>query len=343
MATTRIGSQLFINRGDSPAQARAWVDSMHANGLKLIRLFMMWDLLERREQQWNFEVFDAVFDQAAHHDMGVVPTLFTLTSPGYMRRSASAQAVDDITDDDFTAKAMNYVDRVVRHYREHPALDSWILWNEASLDLKPHPRYQGLYSEFLRQHHGSIDNYNKLSYQQFDSFEDIVLIEGNNEDFWAPHVEKLDWFLFNRHMLMHWIHKICAAIRDQDPNHPVHVNPHALVSNTTASGQDVWQEGEIVDFLGCSAHPVWHFTRFERSQWPQAIAMSTILMRSASRGERFWLSELQCGPAMDSGLVYDTPSPEDLNIWIWSGISTGAEAVIFWCFNDRDDGAEANK
>ena len=84
-----------------------------------------------------------------------------------------------------------------------------------------------------------------------------------------------------------------------------------------------------MDFLGCSAHPVWHFTRFKRKFWPQAIAMSTILMRSASRGNQFWLSELQAGPAIDSGLIYDTPSSDDFRIWLWTGIGTGADALIF--------------
>jgi len=64
MGLPRIGSQLFINRTDSPKQARVWVDQMDAVGLKVIRLFMLWDLVEPRKDQWTWEVFDAVFDQA---------------------------------------------------------------------------------------------------------------------------------------------------------------------------------------------------------------------------------------------------------------------------------------
>ena len=71
MGLPRIGSQLFINRTDSPKQARVWVDQMDAVGLKVIRLFMLWDLVEPRKDQWTWEVFDAVFDQAAINNMGV--------------------------------------------------------------------------------------------------------------------------------------------------------------------------------------------------------------------------------------------------------------------------------
>ena len=44
---------------------------MDAVGLKVIRLFMLWDLGEPRKDQWTWEVFDAVFDQAAINNMGV--------------------------------------------------------------------------------------------------------------------------------------------------------------------------------------------------------------------------------------------------------------------------------
>ena len=343
MGLPRIGSQLFINRTDSPKQARVWVDQMDAVGLKVIRLFMLWDLVEPRKDQWTWEVFDAVFDQAAKNNMGVVPTLWSLTSPGWMRRVRSLQGIDDLTDKKFTDRAMDYIDRCVLRYGDHPALDSWIIWNEATLELVPEKKWEPRYREFLKEYHGTIDNYNRLSYHQFESFDDIVLYEGSLNDFWAPHIEQLDWVRFNRSQLLYWIKLITERIRKNDPHHPIHVNPHALVSNFTKTGQEVWEEGELVDFLGCSAHPVWHFTRFKRRAWPQAIAMSTILMRSASKGDQFWLSELQAGPAIDSGLVYDTPSADDFRIWLWTGLGTGAEAIVFWCFNDRNDGAEAGE
>ncbi|MDD7986144.1 beta-galactosidase [Lentisphaera marina] len=343
MSLPRIGSQLFINRGDSPEQAREWVDQMNTVGLRVIRLFMLWDLVESREGHWTWDVFDAVFDQAAKNDMGVVPTLWALTSPGWMRRVRSLQGIDDLTDKKFTDRAMDYVDRCVLRYANHPGLDSWIIWNEASLELVPEKKWQTQYRDFLSSYHGSIEEYNRLSYHQFESFDEVQIHEGELNDFWAPHIEQLDWARFNRSQLLYWMKVITERIRSNDPNHPIHVNPHALVSNYTKTGQEVWEEGKVVDFLGCSAHPVWHFTRFERKAWPQAIAMSTILMRSASKGQQFWLSELQAGPAIDSGLIYDTPTGDDFRVWLWTGIGTGADALVFWCFNDRNDGAEAGE
>ena len=44
-----IGSQLYINRGDSPDQVRTWVRQMADAGLRLIRLFILWDLTEPRK------------------------------------------------------------------------------------------------------------------------------------------------------------------------------------------------------------------------------------------------------------------------------------------------------
>ena len=342
MSLQRIGSQLFINRNDTAQNAREWVDRMNETGLSVIRLFMMWDLVEKKEGDWDFEVFDAVFDQASLHNIGVVPTLFYFTAPGWMKTVRSCQGIDYEWKDDFIKKADFYVDKVVSHYANHPALDSWIVWNEATLEMKINRIYEKEYQGFLKKYHGSIEAYNKLSYYQYDDFSQIEL-KDSEVDFWKPHIEQLDWARFNRSKLLYWLKHLRDRVYAIDSKHAIHVNPHALVSNHTHTGQEVWEEGRMMDFLGCSAHPVWHFTRFDRECWPQAIAMSTILMRSASKGDRFWLSELQAGPAIDSGLVPDCPSAEDLRVWMWTGLSTGAESIVFWCFNDRDDGAEAGE
>ena len=248
MSLPRIGSQLFINRGDSASQAREWVDQMNDVGLRVIRLFMLWDLVEPKEGQWHWDVFDAVFDQAAKNDMGVVPTLWALTSPGWMRRVRSLQGIDDLTDKNFTDRAMDYIDQCVSRYAKHPGLDSWIIWNEATLELVPEKKWEPLYREYLKDYHGSIENYNRLSYHQFNSFDDVVLHEGELNDFWAPHIEQLDWARFNRSQLMYWIRVITERIRSNDPNHPIHVNPHALVSNYTKTGQEVWEGRQISGF-----------------------------------------------------------------------------------------------
>ena len=129
---TAIGSQLYINKEDTAEQVRGWIDKMSENGLRLVRLFMIWDQLEPEQEVWNFEVYDACFDRAAEHGMGVIPTLMCVSPPGWMKISGGTQDIANLDDPTFRKKAMSYVEKLTMHYCEHPALHSWILWNEPS-------------------------------------------------------------------------------------------------------------------------------------------------------------------------------------------------------------------
>lgn len=74
MRDVRLGSQLYINKTDTPEQVSAWVRQMHEAGLRVIRLFMVWDQLEPREGEWDFSNYDACFETAVQCGMTVVPT-----------------------------------------------------------------------------------------------------------------------------------------------------------------------------------------------------------------------------------------------------------------------------
>jgi beta-galactosidase len=110
-------------------------------------------------------------------------------------------------------------------------------------------------------------------------------------------------------------------------------------------GQSIWAEGRLVDFMGCSAHPSWHSTRFLNDRLHQSVAFFADLMRGATRapGRYFWVTELQGGTNIFSGFNYLGPSGEDLRSWVWESLGAGARAVIFWCFNTRVQDFEAGE
>jgi hypothetical protein len=97
--------------------------------------------------------------------------------------------------------------------------------------------------------------------------------------------------------------------------------------------------------MGLSFHPASHTLRFEDGRIPQALAQVCSLARSASRApdRLFWVSELQGGPALFSGRRHFSPRPEDLRAWLWESVASGAKAVLFWCFNSRDNGGEGGE
>lgn len=339
-----IGSQLFINRGDSPETVRSLVRQFADSGLKVIRLFLFWDYVERFENQWDFSQFDACFAQAEESGVTVVPTLMPVSPPGFMCISTGVQDIGDLNDPVFWEKAMEYVRRTVQRYSHSPALHSWILWNEPTRYIRKTEHSVRAFREYLRWFYGGdISAVNKLYYNRFQSFDEIEKnydTQVENLSF-RGYSESTDWIRFCVHDLCQKLRDIGSEIRKWD-NHPIHVNPHDVGRNIIAGGQSVWQEARVVDFIGCSCHPSWHSVRFPRERIHQSVTLFADLMASATCHPEglFWVTELQGGNNIFSGIRPMSPTPDEITRWIWQSLGCGAEKVVFWCFNTRSEGFE---
>ncbi|MCI8624498.1 MAG: hypothetical protein HFG26_12685 [Provencibacterium sp.] len=137
---------------------------MHENGLTLIRLFLL-DHLEPREGEWNFERYDACFDAARQLGLRVVPTLMAVSPPGWMRRTRGPQSVADLDDPSFwEGPARGYVRKAVERYAPHPALHSWILWNEPGRVPPDTPHARLAFQSFLKgKYEGEIEWLNRAT------------------------------------------------------------------------------------------------------------------------------------------------------------------------------------
>ncbi len=343
-----IGSQLFINKTTTPDEARDWVESMHRAGLKLIRLFVIWDHVEPSKGTWDFSTYDAVFDTAATCGMGVVPTLMSVSPPGWMLKTGGAQSVANLEDAAFLEQSGHYIETVVKHWAPHPALHSWILWNEASRIPPDTPATRKKFREYLTSRFaGDLDALNRTLFQTYTSFDQIGASRGDGtmDLEFSGFAEKVYWQEFAVADLTAHLHRIAHHVRTHDSTHPVHVNPHGLCSYVQHAGQSVWREAACVDFLGCSSHPVWHSSRFGRERWTRSLGIFADIMRSATPDPDgiFWVTELQGGTTLHSADVADCPAPAEIERWLWEGIGAGAKASIFWCYNWRDEGFEAGE
>lgn len=344
----RLGSQLFINKDDTPGMVRDWVRSMKEHGLELIRLFMIWDQLEPSEGDWIFDNYDACFDEAGKLEMGVVPTLMSVSPPGWMRLTDGPQSVANLDDPAYVKASAGYIRQIVGRYKDHPALDSWILWNEASRAISANPHSLPAYVGYLRQKYGDIAHVNRLSYHQYKSFEELLDGMDNQNTYSQPFKafgEQIEWALFSVDNLLRQLCFIRDEIRSLDAAHPIHVNPHNLAADMQLHGQSIWREREAVDFLGCSAHPSWHSTRFPQHRLGQSIAYFADLMRSSTPDPQraFWVTELQGGTNLYSGVRPLSPGKRTLALWMWESIGAGAKAVVFWCYNSRNAGYEGGE
>ena len=182
-------------------------------------------------------------------------------------------------------------------------------------------------------------------FRQYASFDQIgrEQTRGSGLEFRSG-VVTLDWYRFTVDDLMQRLSDLADVIRRLD-DHPVHVNPHNIGLSVLAAGQSIWREAEIVDFLGCSAHPPWHSLHFPADRITESIACFAQLMRAATPAEdgKFWVSELQGGPTLYSAGRPSGVDRRSMTQWLWTCVGTGAEATVFWCFNQRSGGFEGGE
>ena len=54
----RIGAEFFLNRTETRESVRRQFHLMQENGLTLVRIFVIWDDIERAPNNWNFQGYD---------------------------------------------------------------------------------------------------------------------------------------------------------------------------------------------------------------------------------------------------------------------------------------------
>ncbi len=188
----------------------------------------------------------------------------------------SNQQHGDVDDPAFAEAGREYLRRLVVRYREHPALDSWILWNEPGLNLKPNATNVEAFRSFLRDQYQTIESLNARYYGQYESFDQVEFALDSHDAMVpaASTVQRMDWWRFRLDHLTRIVGTYARTVRERDPVHPVHVNPHNSAANTFASGQSVWRLGHQVDFLGCSAFPCGIRRDSQRIALPSPSAIS---------------------------------------------------------------------
>jgi hypothetical protein len=257
------------------------------------------------------------------------------------------QECADIDDPDVMERSLGHVRAVVSRFRNHPALDSWILWNEPGRvpPLESPHALEALRAAIERRYQ-TVGAYNACHFRPVRAFRDIRLTaEDLRRSGFVSHRMKCEWLDFSVENLQQKLGMLAGDVRGLDSEHPIHVNPHRVSQCLADQGQSLWRQAEVVDFMGCSAHPAWHSVRFRREHYGQSVAMFADLARSATRApdRYFWVTELQGGSTILSAFEPLTCRDGESRLWLWEALAAGAKAVVYWCANARTDGYEAGE
>ena len=338
-----IGSELFLNDGDTPEQIRKWVRQMKESRLQAIRLFVIWEQVEPKDNQWDFTKYDAVFAEAELCGMKVIPTFMSVNPPKWMKKYGLYGIQRDLDNPEYHRYSSRYIETVIRRYFSSPALHSWILWNEPTRQIMMTSSSVREFQIYLKQKYGDKSEKIERILEELELQQDETsagdVCAGKSLCF------SHEWALFSVWNMKKQLETIRDTIKTIDMVHPVHVNPHMTGYNHMMEGQSPWMEGEVADFMGCSVHPVWHSTRFPPDRIHQSVAFFCDLIKSCTKApnQYYWVTEMQGGPTIISGQYPSSPSKSDIKRWMWEAVGAGTKGIVFWCFNTRDEGLEAGE
>lgn len=343
-AKLHVGTEFFLNRTETKETVEKHFKLMHDNGITLVRIFVIWDDIERTEGNWNLEGYDWIYDAAAKNGIKIGATLCLEDPPGWMKKTTFYHQRANLDNADLRAHGEIYLQKVVGRYKNHPGAGAWFLMNEPTKYHEDADTYKA-FGRWLEKKYGTVAELNKHWFRPFNSFEDVKLDPDQFANYWMDEEMYLDWKAFNVDNLIDtlmWIREKVLAI---DAKHPVHFNVTSPTGD--ASGQDVWKEKKATDILGVSMHTAWAVPpSTPESAFGELYAYRLDLIAGASRAEPrkpLWVTELQSGPTVYTGGFPLNATPQDLSRWMWDSYGAGANSVIFWLWQPRDIGTEAGE
>lgn len=343
------GAMLWIDKNWSHEYVEELVVGMVSRGLKVARIFMFSDI-RIAEDKWDDDIWDCLFDAAQRHGLYLTCTLCAGGVPSFIKKRYQDPVDGTIDNPEVWKEGLAYVEHIVNRYKNSPALHSWILWNEPSKETTPNRYTIPRFREYLRRVHN--DDINLLKYRYCDhytiqSFDDIGMIyeDGTGElPELAPGFSyngKTDWNRFCIDDMNRLLEDIKRVVRENDPDTPITVNPCHVGWQLSYNGQDIWTEGEMVDFLGCSCHTCsYDRPLFDRKHQHLSLVVDAVRSATTDPEDVFWLTELQAGSIVYAGIRGFTPTGGDITHWLWEAFGSGARAVVYWLYSARESGYE---
>src|SRR4051812_21637311 len=322
-------------------------------GMNMFRHWFMWSAIEVAPGKYDWRDYDRMMDLAAQNGIKVVIAELITAAPEWMFRKypqaryvASDGTVENsriagssatggfpglcLDNPEVKAQAEKFLVALVEHYRGHPALLGYDLWNENTFNGGS-PRKMYCYCdgtkrklrEWARSHYGSVESvakaWHRYSYATWDDVEPPYSFSG--------YPDSLDWLQFRLDDAFDLFHWRVELFKKHDPKHLISAHGVAgTLESMPSSAHDEWRSAKEVD--------LWGFTFVASRQgdapWRQYQAVD--LVRGGARGKPFWHAEAEAGPLWMQPQVINRPRddgriPDETDVRLWNLVSCAGGAT----------------
>lgn len=346
-ARAQLGCQVWLEPDDSAERVDMLFRQAAASGLGWARLFLMWPWIEEEPGAWNFGVFDLAFDAAVRHGIRIKATLTANSGPWWLGTPSMLHSHTGFFSPDQRAPMERYIRACVERYAQHPGLGQWILWNEPNGGNERTPEALAHWQGWLQRHYdGDIAGLNRrwrTGYRTFDEvqFPEDIPHSAHRGQFWNSYGPwLLDW-----QARAAWLNGelawIKGIVRSIDTTTELCVNPTEVLANQALGGTDLDGMARLVDVIGASYHPAWHFTFADRLEFPGLMVAGVRLEAAQPGAQRVEVTEVQAGNTLNSSNRPANVTPSEVARFYLAGLAAGAESITGWCLNVRSHDFEA--
>lgn len=345
------GSPYYPEQWDETLRATD-PEMMAAAGWNMVRMAeFAWDLIEPRQGEFHFELFDDVIQRMGEKGIMTLMCTPTATPPRwltYTHPETLGADANGVRMQHGSRQHTCYSSKLLRehskritqvmadHYKDNPYVVGWQTDNEFNCQFPEcHcPNCQTAFREFLRQRYH--DDINALN-------------QAWGASFWAQ-----TYWYFNQ-------------IETPKPDKPIHPNPsqvldyHRFISWSIAAFQHDQVEilravqpgwfvthnglfrhidyrGEFTQDLDFLSYDVYPFFNFTPSTRPLSQAFNLDQARAWSGN--FMIPEQQSGPGGQGGYFHDNPEPGEMRRMAYTSIARGADSLMFFRWRTARFGAE---
>nr|WP_275401871.1 beta-galactosidase [Ruania rhizosphaerae] len=343
------------------------MDQVAAAGFDAIQLWVTWGWVEPEPGTFDFDDYDRIMDAAHARGLKVVLSTIGEVQPFWIPRMVPESAMINHLGQRVVStprrennagltpggcwdhpevldRMSRFLQACAQHFRDHPALSSWDVWNETRWSV--HAGEYVCYCEntvtrfrdWLADRHGDLDGLNEAWHRRYRSWDDVH--PGTIPRRMYTDLVEFQRFLTWRsgeHMRFR-----AETVRALDADHVV--GGHGVAPSAYSAGvlhEQALQRGNDADHVasldsyGISMYP--DFFIHDEADFGGRLTAA----RSACGDKPLWVCELEAAP---TGIGFNPGRPvsgSDLRRWLWTSFAHGAKAAICWQWYDELVGPES--
>ena len=347
---TPFGCQLWVEPGDTPERIDRLVGNAVRSGLSRVRIFLMWTWIERTPGEWDFRLYDAVFEAAGWHMVGIKATLTANSGPWHIGTPGVLHSHTGFLAASQEEPMRRYIEACVRRYRKHPALAQWLLWNEPHGASRDRTELNlALWRTFLKKTYGGdLQKLNQRWLTGYSSFDEVLWPEEipnpvHRSGAWLPYRAELDESRFRAWRIAQNTQWVATEVRRWDKKTELALNPIFNIENQAGGGTDLKALAAVVDRMGASYHPVFWHSQVRRQDYPAMIGAGVRALLEQSGGKPCELTEVVSGNTVVTGSRPSTVTPPEIARFYLAGLACGAQTVTGWTLNARHRDSETGE